>query len=77
MATKKPKVTEETVEANSTQERDAHIDAETAKRTASYDPLLKDRAKAAGINPDNFDTESLLGEAVEEYERNNQEKEQE
>lgn len=68
MATKKPKTTTEVVEANSTQERDAHIDAETSKRTASYDPLLKDRARAAGINPDNFDTEQLLGEAVEEYE---------
>ena len=72
----KPKVTTETVEANSAQERDAHIDAETAKRTASYDPLLKDRAKAAGINPDNFDTEHLLGEAVEEYERTQVKKEE-
>lgn len=77
MATKKPKTTTETVEANAHAERDAAIDAETAKRTATFDPILKDRAKAAGINPDNFDTEQLLGEAVEEYERNNQEKEQE
>lgn len=45
------------------------INADTAARTASYDRILKDRAAAVGINPDNFTSEQLLAEAVENNEQ--------
>lgn len=52
-------------------EREAPIDNEIATRTSRYDQDLKERARKAGINPDNFDTEEGIAEAVKAYEEEN------
>lgn len=62
MAKKKEKTFEE-IEAERI-EREAKIDNDVATRTSRYDQDLKERARVVGINPDNFEEEHLLGEAV-------------
>ena len=58
-------------------EREAKIDAEVATRTSRMDQDLKERARVVGINPDNFEEEHVLGEAVTKAEAEAQaEKEQ-
>ena len=49
-------------------EREAKIDAEIATRTSRMDQDLKERARNLGINPDNFEEEHVLGEAVNKAE---------
>lgn len=74
---KKPKVTTEEVDPEDPErlEREAEIDAAVANRTSRMDQDLKERARVVGINPDNFEKEHVLGEAVkkaeEELEANN------
>ena len=50
------------------EEYNNRIDAENATRTSKYDQDLKERARALSINPDNFGSEQLLAETVEEQE---------
>lgn len=52
-------------------EREAKIDADIATRTSRMDQDLKERARAVGINPDNFEEEHVLGEAVRKVEEEN------
>jgi len=51
--------------------RESKIDAEVTNRTARYDQVLKERCRAAGINPDNYETEEELGAALIKYEQEN------
>lgn len=44
--------------------------AKVRARTASYDRLLLDEAKKYAINPDNFETEEQLREAVNKLKEN-------
>lgn len=44
------------------------IDAENASRTSRYDQDLKERARNISINPDNFHSEEVLREAVDQEE---------
>jgi hypothetical protein len=69
MAKKKEKSFEE-LEAER-KEREAKIDNDIATRTSRYDQDLKERARAVGINPDNFAEEHELGEAVRKVEEEN------
>lgn len=73
MASSKSKKVEKTFEELEAEriEREAKIDAEVATRTARYDQTTKERARAAGINPDNFETEEELGKALEKWEQDN------
>lgn len=43
-------------------------DIENATRTSKYDQDLKERARVLAINPDNFETEDELKQAVEKLE---------
>lgn len=52
-------------------------DNKVATRTSRYDQDLKERARAVGINPDNFEEEHLLGDAVRKVEENNANKAEE
>lgn len=63
MAKKKVEKSFEELEAERI-EREAEIDAKVADRTSRFDQLLKERARAVGINPDNFEEEHVLGETV-------------
>ena len=47
-------------------------DDQMRSRTAKYDQDLKERARKLSINPDNFETEAELTEAVKKMEGNNE-----
>lgn len=66
LAQKKQEKLNAQVEAERAEKAEAEgkIDADVAKRTSHYDQDLKERARAVGINPDNFAEEHVLGEAV-------------
>lgn len=58
-------------------EIDQQVDNEVADRTSRFDPLLKDRARAVGVNPDNFEDEVTLNTAVEQQEEIKKKQEEE
>lgn len=55
-------------------EAEAQKDNEMHSRTARYDQDLKERAKKLAINPDNFETEEELEQAVKTVERENRDR---
>ena len=64
-------------QAEANQERqkvDTKHDAQVKTRTSRFDQDLKERARMFAINPDNFETEEGLREAVEKAESNNRAK---
>ena len=52
-------------------EAEAQHDAEVKTRTSRFDQDLKERARNLAINPDNFETEAELEQAVKRVEREN------
>lgn len=50
------------------QPTEAEHDAEVKTRTSRFDQDLKERARVLAINPDNFETEEQLEQAVKRVE---------
>lgn len=63
----KKKLTQEELQERSRAE-EAKIDAKNATRTSKYDQELVRKARALGINPNNFHEEDVLADAVREFE---------
>ena len=63
----KKKLTQEQIQKRSKAE-EAKIDAKNATRTSKYDQELVRKARALGINPNNFHEEDVLLDAVTEFE---------
>jgi len=58
------------------QRREELMDEQMRVRTASYDPSVVATARGLGINPDNFDSQQLLQEAIDKVNNQNNEETQ-